>query len=273
VAAGTGTARAPAPAGGRGWLTHPAVAVFEYHLVGYRRIWRGTVFSSFVMPVLFFLGMGLAVGSYVDRGGDLDLPYLQFIAPGLLAFTGLQIAMMESGFPVMGGFKWHRTYFGMAAAPPRVGDVIAGQLAYIAVRVLVGSSVFLLVMLPFGAVGSAWAVITPLVAVLAGMAVASPMFAYSSTVQNPNMLALMFRFGLLPMMLFSGVFFPVEQLPAALQPLAYVLPLWHGVELSRAAVLGIGTAWPATLHVAYLLLWVAAGFVLARATFRRRLAG
>lgn len=272
MAAESGTARAPAPARSHGWLAHPAVAVFEYHLVGYRRIWRGTVFSSFVMPVLFFLGMGLAVGSYVDRGGDLDLPYLQFIAPGLLAFTGLQIAMMEAGFPVMGGFKWQRTYFGMAAAPPRVGDIIAGQLAYIAVRVVVGAVAFLLVMLPFGVVGSGWVGITPLVAVLTGTAVATPMFAYSSAVQNPNMLALMFRFGLLPMMLFSGVFFPLEQLPGSLQPLAYALPLWHSVELTRAAVLGIPTAWPAVLHVAYLALWAVGGFALALASFSRRLA-
>jgi lipooligosaccharide transport system permease protein len=254
-------------------MAHPAVAVFEYHLVGYRRVWRGTVFSSFVMPVLFFLGMGLAVGSYVDAGGRLDMPYLEFIAPGLVAVTGLQIAMMESGFPVMGNFKWHKIYYAMASAPPRVGDMIAGQLGYISVRVLVGAGAFLLVMLPFGAVGSGWAALTPLVAVLLGLAVATPMFAFSATVQSPNLIAVMFRFGLLPMMLFSGVFFPVAQLPGPLQALAYALPLWHGVELCRAATLAAGaaTSWPAAAHVAYLGVWCAVGYVLARARFRKRL--
>jgi lipooligosaccharide transport system permease protein len=251
---------------------HPALAVLEYHLVGYRRIWRGTVFSSFAMPVLFFLGMGIAVGSYVDRGGNLDMPYLQFIAPGLLAFTGLQIAMMESGFPVLGNFKWHKIYFGMASAPPRVSDMIAGQLGYIALRVLVAAGAFLLVMLPFGAIRSGWAALTPLVAVLVGLAVATPMFAYSATVNSPNLMAIMFRFGMLPMMLFSGVFFPVEQLPGLLQPLAYALPLWHGVELCRTAALGIGTSWPVAVHAGYLALWFAVGFVLARARFTKRLA-
>lgn len=251
---------------------HPTLAVLEYFLVGYKRVWRGTVFSSFAMPVLFFLGMGVAVGAYVDRGGNLDMPYLQFIAPGLLAFAGLQIAMMESGFPVLGNFKWHKIYFGMASAPPRVSDMILGQLGYISLRVLVAASAFLLVMLPFGAIGSAWAALTPLVAVLVGLAVATPMFAYSATVQSPNLMAVMFRFGMLPMMLFSGVFFPVEQLPGLLQPLAYALPLWHGVELCRAAALGIGTAWPVLVHVGYLGVWVGVGFALARARFRKRLA-
>jgi lipooligosaccharide transport system permease protein len=250
---------------------HPALAVLEYFLVGYKRVWRGTVFSSFAMPVLFFLGMGVAVGAYVDRGGNLDMPYLQFIAPGLLAFTGLQIAMMESGFPVVGNFKWHKIYFGMASAPLRVGDMLLGQLGYISLRVLVAATGFLLVMVPFGAIGSAWAALTPLVAVLVGLAVATPMFAFSATVQSPSLVAIMFRFGMLPMMLFSGVFFPVEQLPGALQPVAHALPLWHGVELSRAAALDVNAAWPVAGHVGYLALWCVLGFALARFRFIKRL--
>jgi lipooligosaccharide transport system permease protein len=114
--------------------------------------------------------------------------------------------------------------------------------------------------------------VTPLVAVLVGLAVAAPMFAYSATVESPNAMAIMFRFGMLPMMLFSGVFFPVEQLPGLLQPLAHALPLWHGVELSRAATLGLETAWPAALHVGYLGLWFVVGFALALTRFRKRLA-
>lgn len=253
-------------------MAHPSVAVLEYHLVGYRRVWRGTVFSSFLMPVLFFLGMGLAVGEYVDRGGGLDLPYQQFIGSGLLAFTGVQIAMMEASYPVMGGFKWHKTYFAMAAAPLRMGDVVAGQLGYIALRVVLAATAFLLVMLPFGAVGSGWAPLAPLVAVLVGLAVAAPMFAFAATVESDNLLAILFRFALLPMMLFSGVFFPVEQLPGALQPVAFALPLWHGVELCRSAVLGTGAAWPVPVHLGYLVAWAAVGFGLARARFRKRLA-
>lgn len=253
-------------------MAAPSVAVFEYHLAGYRRVWRGTVFSSFVMPLLFFLGMGLAVGEYVDRGGGLDLPYRQFIGSGLIAFTGVQIAMMESSYAVMGGFKWHKTYYGMAAAPLRVGDMVAGQLGYIALRIVIAAGAFLAVMVPFAAVRSIWAVLTPAVAVLVGLAVAAPMFAFSATVKSDNLLAVMFRFALLPMTLFSGVFFPVEQLPELLRPAAYALPLWHGVELCRAATLGIGTAWPVPVHLGYLGLWAAGGFLLAQARFHRRLA-
>jgi lipooligosaccharide transport system permease protein len=82
----------------------------------------------------------------------------------------------------------------------------------------------------------------------------------------------MFRFALLPMMLFSGVFFPVEQLPVGLEPVAYALPLWHGVELCRVAVVGLDPAWPVPVHVGYLALWAVGGFVLAVTRFRKRLA-
>jgi lipooligosaccharide transport system permease protein len=73
------------------------------------------------------------------------------------------------------------------------------------------------------------------------------------------------------MFLFSGTFFPITQLPGWIQPLAYLTPLWHGVELTRAAALGTPTAGPAWLHVGYLLLWFAAGAAVALFNFRRRL--
>lgn len=251
-------------------MAHPAVAVLEYHLVGYRRTWRSTVFSSFATPLLLFVGLGAAVGAFVDRGGLLEVPYLKFIAPGMLAFTGMQIAMLESGFPVQNYMQWDKVYHGMAAAPPRVVDMIAGQLLYISLRVVVAAGAFLLVMLPFGAIASGWALLTPLTAVLVGLAVATPMFAYSATTTGPYVMAII-RFATLPMMFFSGVFFPVEQLPGTLQPFAYPLPLWHGVQLCRAATLGSATAWPVAAHISILSLWSAAGFALAHRQFAKRL--
>jgi lipooligosaccharide transport system permease protein len=253
-------------------MVHPAVAVFEYHLVGYRRIWIGTVASSLATPVLFFLGLGVIMGAYVDRNGVLSIPYLHFLAPALLASTGLQIAMTESGLPVLSHFKWERIYFGVAAAPLRVADMILGRLGYIALRVMIAATAFLVVMLPFGVVRSPWGAVLPLVAVLVGLAGAAPMFAYAATVDGANVMTVMLRFGMLPMTLFSGVFFPVSQLPLALQPVAYALPLWHGVELSRAAALGIGTALPVPLHIGVLVLWFVAGYALAHSRFTRRLA-
>ena len=253
-------------------MAHPTVAAFEHRLVAYRRTWRGSVLSSFLLPVLFLLAMGVTVGGYVDRGGALGVPYLDYIAPGLLASTALQVAVGESTFPVFDGFAWTRTYFSIKATPARVGDMIAGHVAYVLMRVVMAAVGFLVVMALFGAVHSPWAPAALGAALLTGFATATPVFAYSATIKTDGLFAVLFRFAVVPMTLFAGVFFPVSALPLAARVLAYVSPLWHGVELTRAATLGTPTAWGVWVHVGYLALWGVAGYALTTYCFRRRLA-
>src|SRR5262249_28845788 len=112
-------------------MARPVVAAFEHRLVSYRRTWWGSVFSSFLLPVLFLLAMGLTVGDYVDRGGALGVRYLDFIAPGLLASTALQVAVAESTWPVFDGFAWNRTYHAIRATPARVPDMLFGHIGYV----------------------------------------------------------------------------------------------------------------------------------------------
>jgi lipooligosaccharide transport system permease protein len=249
----------------------PAMAVLEYRLAKYRLSWRGATFNSLTTPVLLLFGVGISVGSYVDRHGALGVPYVEFVAPGLLASSILQLAMTESGAPVFNSFHWERSYFGMVAAPTRALDIIAGELAYLALRMAPTAVIFTVLMAALGAVHSYWAIALPLVAVLVGLAGAAPMFAYSASVNTVIMMSVMLRFSLLPMMLFSGVFFPITRLPAAVRPVAYVLPLWHGVQLSRAAASGIGETAAVCGHLLVLLLWCAVGVAVAHGRFVKRL--
>ena len=244
--------------------------VLEYHLVSYRRIWRSTVLSSFVLPLLTMLGFGVGVGAYVTGGID-GVPYLDWMVPGLIASTAMQIAIGDSTWPVLGGFEWQRIYFGQAAAPLRVSDILDGHLAFIVFRTLTSCAAFLLIATAFGTMHSWWAPATLPIAALIGLAVATPTFAYSATIRSDSYLAILFRLGVIPMSLFSGVFFPVESLPGPLRWIAYVLPLWHGVDLSRAATLGVAPAWSAPGHMLYLALWAVLGWLLAYRQFGRRL--
>ncbi|AVT33191.1 ABC transporter [Plantactinospora sp. BC1] len=248
----------------------PALAVLEYNLVAYRRTWRAGVFSSFLLPLLTMVGFGVGVGAYVEAP-VAGVPYLDFLVPGLIASTALQVAIGESTWPVLGNFEWIKIYFAQAATPLRVADILGGQLGFVLFRVLTSSLAFLLVAAAFGALHSPWALATlPLVALI-GAAVAAPVFAYSSSVRSDSYLALLFRFAVIPMTLFAGVFFPVESLPVVLRWLAYASPLWHGVDLCRAATLGVAPAWSIPGHLLYLGAWVAVGWWLAHAAFRRRL--
>ena len=244
--------------------------VLEYHLVSYRRVWRGSVLSSFVLPLLTMVGFGVGVGAYVT-GGVEGVPYLDWMVPGLIASTAVQVAIIDSTWPVLGGFEWQRIYYGQAAAPLRVADILGGHLAFVVFRTLTSCGAFLLIAAAFGTMHSWWALTIPLIVALLGLAVAIPTFAFSSTIRTDSYLAVLFRLGVVPMSLFSGVFFPVEALPGALRWLAYALPLWHGVDLTRAATLGVAPAWSPVGHVLFLALWAGVGWLLAHRQFGRRL--
>ena len=247
----------------------------DFWRVQFRRTWRGTWASSILAPLGFLVAMGLGLGSIVDGGeqsatlGGVD--YLAFIAPGLLAGSAMQQANFESSYPVLGAIKWARQYFAQLATPLRVRDVLAGHLLWVAVRLTISAAVFLVIMGLFGTLQSWWAVLCLPTAVLTGMAFAPGTFGYAATLETDSGFALLFRFVITPMFLFSGTFFPISQLPGWLEAVAYLTPLWHGVELCRDFSLGT-VSWGATAgHVAYLLLWVAGGFAFALRTFRRRL--
>lgn len=248
---------------------------FAFWVAQYRRTWRGSAISTVLEPLGFLAAMGFGLGLLVDRGTGADtlggVGYLEFIAPGLLAATTMQTAAFESTYPVMGAVKWHRTYFAMLATPLQVVDVLAGHLLFVACRLALASSVFLLVMVLFGAVPSPWAVLAVPAAVLTGLAFAPAIFAFAATVENDSGFAMLFRFGIMPMFLFSGTFFPISQLPDWLEPLAWAVPLWHGVDLVRDLTLGQPSWASAAVHVGYLLAWVVGGYLVARRVFERRL--
>jgi lipooligosaccharide transport system permease protein len=253
-----------------------AVRAFRFWLVNYRRTWRGTIYSSVLNPVLYLGAMGLGLGTLVDKhvhastslGG---VSYLAFLAPGLLAAAGMQTAMGESTYPVMASVKWLKTYQAAAASPLRPADLFRGHLLFTTMRLAMNCAIFLAAMAAFGAVRSAWVLAAVPVGMLTGLAFAAPIDAFAVTREKDQGFAMLFRFGMIPMFLFSGTFFPLSQLPGWIRPVAYLTPLWHGVALCRALSLGTAT-WPAALgHVAYLAAFVLAGLVAGAWTYRRRL--
>jgi lipooligosaccharide transport system permease protein len=246
--------------------------VLEGHLVVYRRTWRGNVFTTFINPVLFLSAMGLGLGSLVDRGDDLgSVSYLTFYASGLLAANAMQTGVGDAAFPVMAGFKWTKSYHTALATPISVGDLVLGQAAFILFRIALAAFAFAVAAAAFGAFSLADGFAALPIALLCGLAYALPMMAFTASRENETALITVFRFGLVPMFLLSGTFFPLDQLPTWLQAVARFVPLWHAIELVRAITLHDPSTWPTAAHVAYLVLWLAVGAWLAPRFFRRRL--
>jgi lipooligosaccharide transport system permease protein len=247
--------------------------VVAWHARSYRRLWFGTVTTSFLNPIFFLVSIGVLLGTLVDRSDpDLGgLTYVEFVAPALVAATAMQTAASATTFPVKAGLKWVRTYHAVVATPVRVGELVVGVLAWAGVRIVVATSVFVLVAGVAGAFGSPLAALAPLAALLCGLAFAALLAAVSAGTDNDQWLVAIFRFALLPLFLFSGTFFPVEQLPDWIEPLAWATPLWHGVELTRDLATGQIEAGLAAVHVLYLGTLTVVGTVLATRACERKL--
>jgi lipooligosaccharide transport system permease protein len=225
-----------------------------------------------VTPLAFVLALGVGLGTLVDAGGnDLGVPYLSFVGPALLCASALQIAANDASFPVMAGFKWVRNYFGMAATPLTPRQISDGTLLWITLRQVVNCAAYLAIIAAFGGTERWWVLLAVPAAVLTGVAFAAPVAALAATVRSEGQaFNVLFRFVVTPMFLFSGTFYPVRELPTWGQWLAYVSPLWHGVELCRGAALGHLGGGAAIGHVGYLLVWLVAGVVLSRWRFAVR---
>jgi lipooligosaccharide transport system permease protein len=253
-----------------------ATRVLEHRARQYRRTFRASIFSSFGTPVLFLTAMGFGLGGYVDQSPDAALAgftYLQFLAPGLLASTVMQSASFEATFPILGGLQWMKTFHAMFATPIQARDIALGNIAWISVRLTLIATIFALFIVLFGASRSPLIVLAVPVAVLTGLAFATPIMAYTATQRRPDRFATIFRFGITPLFLFSGTFFPIESLPSFLQPVAWLSPLWHGVDLCRSLMLGTIGNQPlvAVAHLVILLALVIGGAFAAFRTMERRL--
>ena len=254
-------------------LTPGALAFCAQRLTSYRHFWRSSLISSVLEPALFLASMGLTLGVLVDRGRGVPghVSYLAFLAPGLLVAAAMQTGTFESTYPVLGAIKWDKIYDAVLATPTRVGDLIAGHLLYVTFRLTTAAALFVGVLVLFGAADSWLVLLAVPAAVLTGLAFAAPVSALAATLDNDSGFAALQRFVVIPMFLFSGTFFPVRQLPAFFEWVAYATPLWHGVSLARGLALGTLDAGAGLLHVGYLLAWVVVGVLLARRTYRRRL--
>lgn len=239
----------------------------------YRRYWRSTLYSTGLQPLLFLLALGLGFGSQVKAGaGTGGLPYLNYIAPTLLVSSSIQLAVGESSYPVLSGFKWQKDYLAVTATPITPGQLLGGHFLWVVLRLLLAGAGYALIALAFGAWLNAGVVLVVLVGVFTGLACAAPVTALAAnTYDEGNRFTALFRFVVMPMTLFSGTFFPITQIPLALRWLAWISPLWHGNELARGVTLGGLGLLPAFGHLAFLSAVLAVGAVLARRYFYRRL--
>ncbi|WP_258069966.1 ABC transporter permease [Arthrobacter sp. SX1312] len=250
---------------------------YAEHVLRSMQGYRWTLLASSVgTPVMYLFAMGVGLATLVDRNAGSafgGVSYLAFIAPALLASATIMTAATEFTYPVMDGFKWRRVYYGPHASPLGTGQIVNGHVLAITARLTATTIIYFLIVAAFGASPSATGAAVIPVAVLSGLAFGLPLMAYSASVEeDKGQFALVMRFIVTPMFLFSGTFFPLDTLPVFLQWIGWISPLWHGTELGRLLTYGQAIPpWLTVVHVLYLVVLAVVGLRLARTVYARRL--
>ncbi|MGH9213808.1 MAG: ABC transporter permease [Acidimicrobiales bacterium] len=217
------------------------------------RAYRSALITGLFEPVLYLLSIGIGVGALVGDlpgPGGTPIPYEQFVAPALLANAAMNGAIFDATFNFFVKFKYSKTFDAMLASPLSVTDVTRGELAWSLARGGVYAVVFLATMAGFGLVESWWSLLTIPIALLIGFAFAGVGLAATTYMRSFVDFDLVIL-ALVPLFLFSATFFPLGRYPAAVEAIVRFTPLYQGVALCRAVVLGdmhMGLVW----HAVYL---------------------
>lgn len=240
-----------------GWKRRPWRLV-ERNVLAYRRIWY-IFLSGFAEPIFFLLSIGIGVGKLVGdiHVGNTVVDYQTFVAPGLLATAAMNGALLDTTFNFFVKYKYAHTYDGVIATPLGPGDIAIGEITWALLRGAIYSTGFLVTMIFFGDVVSWWALLAVPAAVLIAFAFAGAGLAATTFMRSfvdfdyVNMV-------MIPLFLFSGVFFPLSQYPSVLQAVIRCTPLYQGVVLERSLILG-DLHWTLLVNALYLAVMGSVG--------------
>ena len=244
------------------------LAVWRRNFLVWRKLAVPSILGNLADPLIFLFGLGYGLGSLLGNMGGTS--YFAFLAGGFLASSSMFAATFESLYSAFSRMHVQKTWDAILNAPMSLVDVVAGEWAWAATKSLAAGLCMLLVVSLFGFAASPLALAAVPVVALVGLAFAGIGLVINSLATGYDFFSYYMTLVLTPMMMLSGVFFPADQLPAAVQIAAQALPLAHGVALTRPLLLG-EVPHAILLHVAVLLAYAVGGFYLAVVLTRRRL--
>jgi len=213
--------------------------VVERNAMAYRRMWIHFV-AAFFEPVLYLLSVGIGVGELVGKlpgpGGHL-LTYREFVAPGLLAASAMMGSIFDTTIAFFVKYKYLKTYDAMLATPISIADLSVGEVLWGLLRGTIYATGFFLVMFAFGMLHSWWSLLCVPVTLLVGYAFAGVGLAATTYMRSWTDFDYV-NGAVFPMFLFSATFFPLSQYPQAAQTIVSWTPLYQGVALERALMVG-----------------------------------
>ena len=214
--------------------------VWYRNLLVYRQNWKVSFIPPLLEPLFYLLAFGIGLSSLVGSisYGNQQITYVQFIAPALLAANIMNNAFFENTYSSYVRMYYQKTFDAMMATPLNLEEIITGEIFWGATKSVMATILMLFVISFFGVVVYPHVLLVIPLAFLGGIAFGSLGMCFTSKVKNIDLFNLPIFLIITPMYLFSGTFFPLENLPLWARYLAQILPLTHLVKLVRSLALG-----------------------------------
>jgi lipooligosaccharide transport system permease protein len=247
-----------------------AARVWRRDLRVFSKTWKGALLPQFFDPLFYLLAMGFGLGTYLSSVEGI--PYKEFVGPGLMGSAVMWAASFETTWNIYFKMEENRLYDAVLSTPVEVQDLVLAEVAWAATRAVIYGTTFLAMVTAFGLVESPWAVLVPLFLVLGGACFGMLGLTFTSLIKSMDWYSFYYTLFITPLFLFSGIFYPLDDLPEWVSVVAWFTPLYHLVEITRGLVLG-----PDALGVIgnglWLVLLTTLLFTVPVRALRRRLVG
>ncbi len=224
--------------------------VWQRHWTVYTKLYKTSFALNFAEPALYLIAMGFGLGTFVrDING---VPYVKFIAPGIIASSSMFAAVYECTYGTYIRMTFQKTFDAILATPINLDDLIAGELVWGATKSVIFGITITIVVALFGLVDSPLIVLALPFIFLCGLIFAQLSVVFAAIVPGIDSFSYFYTLFMTPLFLFSGIFFPLDSMPRLVSHLAFFTPLYHLVNICRA--LSAGSAGGAVAS----MVWIAA---------------
>ena len=227
-----------------------ALRVWQRHLTVYTKLYRSSIALNFVEPVLYLSALGLGLGAFIR---EIDgMPYVNFIAPGIIASSSMFSAIYECTYGTYVRMTYQKTFDAILATPVNLDDLIAGELLWGATKSVLYGTVIIIVISLFGLVSSPLVILIIPILFFSGLIFSEISVMAAAIVPGIESFNYFYTLLMTPMFLFSGIFFPLNTLPPMVAQIAFFTPLYHLVNICRA--LATGNPLAAAADVAWIVV-------------------
>lgn len=214
-----------------------AFRVWQRHATVYTKLYKSSIALNFVEPILYLAALGLGLGAFVKEINGV--PYIKFIAPGIIASSSMFASAYECTYGTYVRMTYQKTFDAILATPVNINELVSGELIWGATKSMLYGSIIMSVISLFGLVDSPWVILAIPFIFISGLIFAELSVIVAAIVPGIESFNYFYTILLTPMFLFSGIFFPLDTLPPIISKIAFFTPLFHLVNICRSFSSGI----------------------------------